>query len=172
MAQPKRKSTAQEAPAKTKEVKPLLDKPIKLGRAKALTVSRFKLAEEVRHEWVVTCDMDTTPEQVMLEGFYANISMLLTPGDIITVMPDNMAWKRLLHVAGCGNLYAHVILLEHYDLTPSTPPIKLPSIYKVEWAGSHHKWRVLREGNMLRDGFATEPLARRYAANHEAAVQR
>jgi len=145
---------------------------IEFVKAKAITMSRFhNLVDRLNH-WYVEAEMGTTVEQVMDESYFANISMHLRAGATITVMPDDMAWKLELHVSGSGNKWAHVVKLNYYDLTPATPPVKLPSIYKVEYAGSHHKFRVLREGNMLKDGFETESLAARWAKNHEDAVNR
>ncbi len=149
---------------------PLLGKT--MVRAKALTQSRFQLADEVRTVWRVTCEQGTTPEQCLHEGFWANLSRLLKPGDEIQILPDNQTWRMDVHVVGSGHNFAHVVKLSFFDLKPITPFVKLPSIYKVEFAGAHYKWRFLREGKMMQDGFDTEALARRAAANHEAAVQR
>lgn len=164
-----KQEAAPETPVKETPA-PLLDKPI--DKVPAITADRFGLANEYRNVWKVTCKPETTPEQVMDQGYWANISMSLRPGDRIVVMPDDMAWELHLRVIGAGRLYAHVVKLEMYTLRSATPPEKLPSIYKIEHAGSHHKWRVLREGQPMKDGFETEALARRWAANHEAAVDR
>jgi hypothetical protein len=168
MAQAAKKKDTPAPKPETKE--PLLDKPIE--KAPALTASRFGLANEYRNVWKATCEMGTTPEQIMDQSYWANLGMSLRPGDRIVVMPDNMAWELHLRVLGAGNLYAHVVKLAFYNLEPMTAPIKLPSIYTVNFAGSHHKWRVLRDGQPLKDGFETENLARKWAANHEAAVNR
>jgi len=159
-----------EEPVAAEEPNPLLDKP--LEKIPAITASRFGLADEYRNVWRVTCDMDTKPEHALEQGYWAHVSMNLRPGDRIVVVPDNFAWELHLRVIGAGRLYAHVIKLEFYQLTPATPPEKLPSIYTIGFAGAHHKWRVVREGQPLKDGFETEALARRWAANHEAAVDR
>jgi len=135
-------------------------------------MSRFHLSADKLNHWYVEAEMGVTVEQILDEAFWAHISMHLRAGDRITVMPDNMAWRLELHVAGAGSQYAHVVKMEMYDLTPAHPPIKLPSIYKVEYVGSHHKWRFLRDGVMLKDGFETESLAKRAAKNHEMAVNR
>lgn len=140
--------------------------------AQGITVARFGLLEHHNSIWRVNAPMGVTPKQTLNEQYWEHVSMHLRPGDEIRVMPDNMAWEQVLHVVNAGKLYAHVIEKELYLLTPSTEGIKLPSVYKVEFTGSHHKWRVIREGRMLKDGFASEALATRYAANHEAAVNR
>ena len=146
--------------------------PTPFEKAKALTMSRFHLKADRLNTWYVESEMGTTVEQVKDETYWANISMHLRAGDEIHVMPDDMSWELVLHVAGAGNQFAHVIEKSLHNLKPATAPVKLPSIYTVEFAGSHHKWRFLRDGKMMRDGFETESLARLAAANHEAAVNR
>jgi hypothetical protein len=146
------------------------DKPV--VKAKALTMSRLGLAAELRNIWRVTVEMGVTPKQVMDEGFWQHVGALLKPGDEIQVLPDDYSWRLDLHVIAADRLYAHVHKLAFYDLTPTTALEKVPSIYKIEFAGAHHQWRVLREGQPLKDGFASRGLASRYAANHEAAVTR
>ena len=141
-------------------------------QAKALTNSRFGLAPEGMNIWLVTVEMGITVEQIMDGSFWANVARSLLPGDEIIVRPDDMSWKLVLHVAGQEPLFAHVTKISYVDLTPSTPPVHVPSRYKITHAGSHHKWRVLRDGSPLKDGFETADLARRYAANHQAAVDR
>lgn len=141
-------------------------------KATPITVGRMGLAVEERTQWLFTVPQKVTPEQCMDEGYWQHVSMRFRAGDELIVTPDDMSWELVLAVIGCGNLYAHVIKKVLYDLKPLVATIKLPPIYKVDYHGRHHKWRVLREGKMLRDGFETEALARRYAANHEAAVRR
>lgn len=149
----------------------LLDKPLDI-KAKAVNLSRFQLAESARQTWYVNVDMETTPEHCLDGSFWEHVAKMLQPGDNIHVLPDDMSWELVLHVAGQEPLFAHVVEKARYDLTPATAPTIVPSRYKVQFAGAHHKWRVLRDDKPLKDGFATADLARRYAANHQAAVAR
>jgi hypothetical protein len=155
-----------------KSPKELLDKPIKKDKAPSLSMPRFGLADEARNVWRAIVPSETEAEQVLDESFWANVSRLLQPGDEIQVLPDDYAWRRDLHVVSTGNNWAQVVTLNHYELAPSKPAEGLPSRYKVQFAGAHHKWRVLRDGEPLKDGFASEKIARQWAANHEAAVNR
>jgi len=161
----------QEAPADTgTDAAEVLDTPF--VAAKPITRSRFQLAAEVRNPWMVTCEKGTTVEQILDGGYWANIARLITPGDEIIVRPDDMAWELVLHVYGREPLFVHVVKKVLYDLKPSKAPVHVPSRYEVKHAGSHHKWAVLRDGNPLKDGFETEDLARRYAANHQLSQER
>jgi len=158
-----------EAPAEPKNQ--LLDKPLDI-KAKAVNVARMSLAEQARNIWLVNVDMETTPEHCLDGSFWEHVAKLLQPGDEIRVLPDDMSWELVLHVAGQEPLFAHVVEKARYSLVPATAPVIVPSRYKVQFAGAHHKWRVLRDDKPLKDGFATADLARRYAANHQAAVAR
>ncbi len=157
-----------EAPA---EKKSLLDKPLS-KKGKAITAARVSLLEQARNTWLVNVDMETTAEQCLDGSYWEHIAKQLRPGDEIHVMPDDMSWELVLHVAGQEPLFAHVVKKAYYDLMPATAPVIVPSRYSVNFAGAHHKWRVLRDGKPLKDGFETADLARRYAANHQQAVER
>ena len=137
-----------------------------------ITQSRFGLEVEAANRWRVTVPMVTNRDDLLNESYWQHIATQLRPGDEIVAMPDNMAWKDIYHVCGSGRLYAHVVRVEQYELTPLEQAVHLPSIYKVEFKGAHHKWAVVRGDVPLKDGFETEALARRYAAKHESAVTR
>lgn len=138
-----------------------------------LTEARFGLEVEASNRWRATIPMGVDPEKILKdESYWRHIARYLRPGDEIVCMPDDMAWKLIVHVHGSGRLYAHVSKEEFYELTSLEAEVKVPSIYEVKFAGTHHKWAVLRKGKHLKDGFETEAIARRYAQNHEAASQR
>ena len=148
--------------------------PIKppVEKAPALQGGRFGLEAEYNQRWRATVPVDTLPEQTLDQGFWANVSMHFNPGDEIVVMPDDMTWKQILHVIGCGKLFAHVMQLELYELQTAEDVPELPPIYVIEYAGPHHKWRVVRDGQPLKSGFRTQSEAGLWAKNHESAVQR
>jgi hypothetical protein len=141
-------------------------------KAPPIPLARFGLEAEYNQRWRATTPQGVSPEQVCDQAYWANVCAHFNPGDEITVMPDDMAWKMVLQVLGCGKLYAHVAVLHFYDFMKISPHEDLPSVYRVEFAGSHVKWRVLREGKPMRDGFRSRTEAARWAANHEAALNR
>jgi hypothetical protein len=108
----------------------------------------------------------------MEEGFWAHIAAHLRPGDEIRVFTDSMSWELVLHVIGSGKAFAHVAKKALYNYATREDQVVLPSIYKVDFAGTTHMWRVIRDGKVLKQGIQTEALARRAAAQHEAAVDR
>lgn len=136
------------------------------------SLGRFGLQAENNQKWRLNVPIEVTPEQCLDEGFWAHIAMHLRAGDEVRVFPDNMTWELVLHVVDQGKAFAHVVKKAFYELAPTTGQMRLPSVYKVDFAGTTKKWRFIRDGKVVRDGFATEALARRAAANHEAAVER
>jgi hypothetical protein len=140
--------------------------------AKPIMEGRLGLEVEKSNRWRVDVPMGVTPEDCLDESFWRHVATKFRPGDEIVVLPDNMEWKLVLHVVGAGRLYAHVVKEELYKLAPLEQAVHLPSIYEVSFKGTHHKWAVVRGGKPLKDGFETEGLARRYAQNHESAVER
>lgn len=141
-------------------------------KAEPVTLSRWGL--EVEHNTLhrVNVKPEVTPEQCMDEGFWTHISMRFAPGDTIIVRPEHNEWELVLHVINAGTGFAHVLQKHYYNLAPVTELQPVPSLYKIEFAGNVHKWRFLREGKMMRDGFATRELAARAAHNHQMAVDR
>lgn len=134
--------------------------------------SRMSLEVEANTTYRVNVTHETTPENCMDEAFWSHVSMQFIIGDTLIVMPDSMEWKLILHVANCGREFAHVVKLELYDLTTDPSLRAAASRYSTEFAGTTNKWRFKLDGKVLRDGYATESLAKRAAKQHQMAVDR
>lgn len=141
-------------------------------KAEPVTLNRLALEDEVNTRFRVTVKEGTTPEQCMDEAFWAHLTTRIIPGDTLIVRPDSGSWELVLNVINAGHNFAHVHKKAFYDLVPAEPLKALPSLYKVDYSGPVHKWRFLRDGKMMRDGYASEALARRAAQQHEMAVNR
>lgn len=141
-------------------------------KMRPIPANRMGLEVEHNNTWRVNVPHGTRAEQLFEESVWAHLAIMLKPGDQINVRPDDMAWELILHVQGVGKTYVHVIQKAFYKLAATERGEKLPSIYKIEFGGTTYKWRVIRGDKLIRDGFESEALARRYAANHEAAVDR
>lgn len=137
-----------------------------------IPVGRMGLEVEHNNTWRVNVPHGTKAEQLFEENVWAHLAVMLKPGDQINVRPDDMSWELILHVQGVGKTYAHVVAKVFYKLAATETGQKLPSIYKIEYAGTTYKWRVIRANKLVRDGFESEALALRYAGNHEASVSR
>jgi len=134
-----------------------------------ISVARIGLVVEKRNDWLVNVPTGTLPEQALQEDVWVHLTNKLRKDDQIHVLPDDSEWEMVLGVQAVGKTYAHVVMKDFYKLGARERGVALPSIYKIEYAGSTYLWRVIRGDKLLRDGFQSESLARRYAANHEAA---
>lgn len=156
-----------EAPAVIEEV----ETPVAL-KVSPPGVNRFGLQAERNQVWRMDVPQKCVPEQCLEEEFWQHVASHLRPGDEIVVMADDMAWKLNLHVINAGHNWAQVAKDAFHQYATQADMPAVASIYSVRYAGTTHKWQVLRKGKLLKEGFETEALARRSAANHEAAVQR
>lgn len=149
---------AQEAP---KEISPV-------------SFNRFGLADEHRNVWRVNAKIGTSIESALEAAFYEHIARHLNRGDIVEIMPDDMAWELNVRVLDRGHNWAMVKerMRVDYGGPVQVNPEALTSDYDVKWAGNTDKFVVKYKGEKLKDGFATEDLARRYAANHAQALRR
>ena len=134
--------------------------------------NRMQLADEINTRYHVYVPPEVTPEQCMDEAFWAHVGTRLQMGDTMIVRPDTMEWELVLHVANCGREFAHVVKKQYFDLTHEAQNRAAPSRYSVDFAGGVDKFRFLRDGVVMKDGFASRDLAERAAKNHQMAVDR
>lgn len=172
MANAKKKEVPAPEPDAVTESQPEAPALEVVAKAEPITMHRMQAEVEVNTHWRMTVKEGTTPEQCMDEAYWCHVSGRLIPGDTLIVRPDDSSWELILNVVNAGPQFAHVHKKSFCDLVPAEPRAPLASIYKVEHAGPIHKWRFLREGKMMRDGYATEALAQRAAQQHEMAVNR
>jgi len=141
-------------------------------RPSPVLIHRMQLADEINTRWHAYVPPGVTPDQCMDEAFWSHVGTRLTMGDTLVVRPDTMEWELVLHVAGCGREYAHVVKKHYYDLKHDATNKPEPSRYSTDFAGGVHKFRFLRDGVVMKDGFASKDLAERAAKNHQMAVDR
>lgn len=135
-------------------------------------VNRFGLQAEKNQQWRLDVPHGTNPQQCYEPTFWSHIAMHLRPGDEIRVFPDDMAWELVLHTVEAGNSWANVQKKDFYEYATRGEMERVESRYAVIFAGTTHKWRVLMDGKKLKEGFETEAIARRWAANHSEATKR
>ena len=95
---------------------------------------------------------------------------MLKRQDRITVVADDDSWEIELRVMAAGRLYAQVEVLNHYKFRALEP--REDSMYEIDYGGGHAKYRVMREGSVIRDGFESKADAMRWARSHEEALDR
>lgn len=140
---------------------------------KPVTLNRLGLAAEKRNEWVIWCKIETEPEDVLKPEFWEHIARHFKRGDIVEVMPDDLAWEMNVRVLDMGSNWASVVK-RHFVEHEKREKVKseLPVHYKIDWAGQTDMFRVTFKGENLKKGFATEKLARQFVDNHASALKR
>ena len=139
-----------------------------------IALSRVKQAEYDRNLWCVTVPIGTTPEQFLDQTYWQHVASLFKPRDRLEIMDDKMSFYCQAIVLAQDKLWCHLAPIAFVDLMKfhgQDIPIEEKD-YSVDFAGSVHKHRVLYKGEVLKEGFETEGLARRWAANHTAARKR
>jgi hypothetical protein len=125
--------------------------------------SRFKLAELVVNTHCIVVEGGTPIEAMSEPSYWSHVARMLRPGDEIKVRCDDGAYAATLYVKDVGSQAAVVIPVWHADLNKVEA---LPAVdeYKVEWAGPHHKHRIIRksDGVVMQSGFDNKDAA--YAA--------
>jgi len=140
---------------------------------KPVGVNRMGLAAEKRNHYTVYCKIDTNPEHVLDINFWEHVARHLGHGDIVEVLPDDLAWEMSVRVIDCGHNWAHVgkrQFIEYQESDQELPDLE--SQYAVQWRGVTDRHVVLFKGEVLRTRFASKKLATTYAENHAKAQKR
>jgi len=150
---------------------PVTEDPQEKKAVKPVNMGRFREAQYSRNIFTVTVEPGVTVEDVCEQGFWQHIGAMLKAGDRIEVMDDMMSYYAELIVIAADRLWAQVGVIREIDLTTfQGGEIPIPEQhYEVNFAGLTVKWRELYKGNVMKDGFETEGLARRWCSNHAAA---
>jgi hypothetical protein len=141
-------------------------------RVVPLSVTRWQLGEFMNARHSVSPSSGTPFEDVLRPEFWANI-VRMAPGDIIEIRPEDQSYYAELYVLKRDRTSATVAVIRPpVPLEPAFKP--LPGIinFRVEFAGSHGKWRVLRisDNVVMRDRFGTEGEARKWLAEYERMI--
>lgn len=138
-----------------------------------LQAGRVRPLEGTLNQWEADCDHGVTKEDLERTAFWVHNAKLCRPRDFIHAFcVDGSFYARLLVTAiGPKDVRCHT--LEFVKLDPVDPNLlALPAGYTVGWAGTIAKWRVIRNGQVLREGFDQESMARSWLSNHITSVAR
>jgi hypothetical protein len=153
-------STAVDAPAEKKAVKPIIQ-------------ARFKTLSFSARDWGnihgVTLEKGTAFEDVLDPSFWSSVAPSLLPGDWVRVLIDDGSFEALLTVRqtsgpgnGRQNNRAVVAKLQHWTFEAMSETSLRPLSHRISYEGTHHKWSIVdaKSGEVVRDGFAAEDDAR------------
>lgn len=89
------------------------------------------------------------PEQMEDPAFFALVAPLCRPSGLMFVESDDGMWLAQVYIISVGPNFVNARVLQVWDMTTYKAPATAaePTGYKVEWAGRHHGWRVVRESD-------------------------
>lgn len=148
-----------------------MSQPARISR---LTQDRFKPAEDQRNVWVVRPESGVALESIVGdESYFAHIAKVLRPSDRIEVIPDDGSYFAILYVVNAMPVAAKTVVLQKIDLQSMVPAEELPEGYDVQWAGPHHKFRVLRKRDnvVLKKELPSQSAARAWLLEYQATMK-
>lgn len=125
------------------------------SKAKLLP-ARFKAAAQVSNDWSAVVEAGTSFDQVKDDpAFWSHVQRFVRVGDIVHVRADDGAFYARLYVRAAGAVGVTVESLEHHDFSKLAAVADTGDEYKVEWAGPHHKFRIMRIADdvVMQSGF-------------------
>lgn len=169
MAKP---TEAAKAAAIAEEAVVATEVPAERVRVTPLQVTRWQLGEFMNQRHSVSPASGTPFEDLLRPEFWANITRMKA-GDIIEVRPEDNSYFAELYVLKRERNSATVaVIREPVPLVSAFKPLPGEVRFKIEFAGSHGKWRVVRlsDNAAMRDRFENEADARKWLADYERLV--
>ncbi len=132
-----------------------------------ITQNRLKFAEQERIVFMLTVEKEVEKEDLLNPAFWGQIAVNFKPCSKIEVYRDDSAFYCELLVTSCDRTWAKVHVLSYVQLTKHIPTA-VESPFKVEWAGPHAKFRVIRKEDkaVLVDKCITKEDALKWLKNY------
>lgn len=129
--------------------------------------ARFKLAEHVVNTHCIVVEAGVPFEALSDPAYWSHIANRLLPGDEIKVRTDDGAYAATLYVKDVAHQAARVVPVWHLSLA-EVAELPANADYEVEWAGPHHKFRIIRKKDkvVIQSGFENKPAALAAMAGH------
>ncbi len=141
----------------------------KKSKREPLVPSRIQLADQASNRWRATLEAGTTLDEIKDPGYWAHFASKLHQYDDIVCIEESGAFRADLMVTACARTWATVKVLALHKLEESeaAAPTQASQDYRIEWAGPHHKFRMVRgtDNEVIRDGLQTKAEAQAYLAD-------
>lgn len=109
-----------------------------------LPYANFQQAEYVRHIWLATPELGTTPEDIVKPEYWTHLLKKLQKGDFIEVVSAEGDWLAKLYVrsVSASGIIVHLFPIERIGMAAK----KVDAAYKVV-LGAKKTWRVIRNSD-------------------------
>lgn len=112
-------------------------------------------------EWVAHAPSECPRDAVLKAEFWVHVAKKIAANSVIHVFARDGSWyaKHLVRFVDGKDVRVHE--LEFHQLDSLDLGEDEHALYKVEWGGPKHKWRVVRksDGEVLQHSFATRQAA-------------
>lgn len=129
---------------------------------KKLLPARFKVEAQVVNQWSAVAEAGTPFDVIKSDpSFWAHVTRFVRAGDVIHVRADDGQYYARLYVHGVAGNAADVDVLEFHDFSKRSAATDESNDFRVEWAGPHHKFRIVRakDSAVMQSGFDNKPAA-------------
>lgn len=137
-------------------------------RVASIIPSRFKVAEYQRTVYVVNPEIGTTVNDMLRPEYWAHVGHQMKPYDRIEVRAEDGSYFAELLVRNAERGWANVTVLSRIELDAKAEPAPVSIDFKVEHAGPHHKWRVMRlsDTTVVKHGFENKTEANQWLGQY------
>lgn len=134
--------------------------PVRVVPALAPKLFTLDTAGQVVSVWVAAPPAGVTLEDVLKPEYWAHVARVLRPLAKICIFPEDGSWEAELRVRDAGDRWANVSLIRHQPWGAKSD-IAADGRFRIEWAGPHHKYRILRlaDQTVMESGFTTKEAA-------------
>ena len=132
--------------------------------------TRLLTREQAVRTWHITVEPDQTLEDVMEPAFWCHVAKMMEPHQRIHVDVADGTWSAVLMVRDVAPHSVATSLEFHADMSEDVATLGDAADYKVEWAGPHHKNRVVRvsDNMVIKHGFAQKAEAEAWVRERAA----
>lgn len=123
-------------------------------------------AETVHQAWAVTAPYGTPRKATLQPIFWAHVARKLRPLARVSVLSEDGSWFQELLCLVADGFDIRMAELNYWQLEDTSDVSDRSDVMRVEWAGPHHQFRVVRnaDGVVLEKNFRSRSEAARWIA--------
>jgi len=135
--------------------------------------NRMERAEVQRTQWLVTCEPNTKPEDLLNPAYWAHVAIKFNPRDVLEVWAEDGEWYAECMVRATDRTWAkvHIKQLIKFE-DEDVPALHQLLDYNVMWRGPHRKWSVMRlsDRSVVKEDCKTSDEAQSWLTAHRRTI--
>jgi hypothetical protein len=132
-------------------------KPLAQGRLRLVNSS----SSDVQNHWCAVLPAEIGFEAALEPSFFSAHADKLRVGDVIDISCDSRSWFGSVYVRDVSRTRILVGRLGYHEFDALSKSATDPSLYRIEFRGSHLKWVIesVADGRAVREGFESKEAA-------------